>query len=169
MFFGGFLDGNEYRNRTDLEKHSYLMGFHDGLMAAPLFGLERKGDTMSETWYERCKAVGNSGQLQAIIDRYVDEHPENWHHPMPSIFHMAVKDICDFEYVSGRDERPLPSRRGYALYRSSEIVGDPVYLATFDAEDSPPFNQANCEDTARLATENAARYPAKLRYFCEER
>ena len=109
MFFGGFLDGNEYRNRTDLEKHSYLMGFHDGLMAAPLFGLERTGDAMSETWYERCEAVGNSGQLQAIIDRYVDEHPENWHHPMPSIFHMAVKDICDFEYVSGRDERPLPS------------------------------------------------------------
>jgi len=95
--FVGFLDGNEYRNLTDREKHSYLMGFHDGLMAAPLFGFEREGDAMSETWYERCKAVGNSGQLQAIIDRYVDEHPENWHYQMTSIFFMPVKDICDFE------------------------------------------------------------------------
>ena len=85
------------------------------------------------------------------------------------ILGFALLPACDFEVVPGRDERPLPSRRGYALYRSSEIVGDPVYLATFDAEDSPPFNQANCEKSARLETENAARYPAKLRYFCLER
>jgi hypothetical protein len=77
------------------------------------------------------------------------------------VFTSAIFAACN--------DAPLPSRRGYALYRGSEIVGDPVYLATFDAEDSPPFNQANCEDTARLATENAARYPAKLRYFCVER
>ena len=100
----GFLDGNDYQNRTDREKHAYLMGFTDGLMAAPLFSFERMGDTMTLTWFERCEAKGNSGQLQAIIDRYLDQHPENWHDSMSGIFFLAMKDVCDFELVPGRND-----------------------------------------------------------------
>ena len=34
-----------------------------------------------------------AGQIKAIFDRYLEEHPEEWHNGAASIFHGAITEI----------------------------------------------------------------------------
>ena len=36
-----------------------------------------------------------AGQIQAIFDKYLEEHPEEWHHNAASLFWAAIIEIVE--------------------------------------------------------------------------
>lgn len=36
-----------------------------------------------------------AGQIKAIFDKYLEEHPESWHFPAASIFWIAIMEIVN--------------------------------------------------------------------------
>lgn len=88
----GFVTGNHYNQLPEAQRHAYLMGLADGILVSPLLGLSR--DDQGLTWFEGCDAHKNSGQLQAIVERFLQQLPERWHQGMGVLFFLAIKDAC---------------------------------------------------------------------------
>lgn len=67
----------------------YLEGALDGLLTAGLGlkGMQRLGHCTGQM-----QLVG--GQLLAIVNQYMQAHPEEWGDAMPSIIFSALSDAC---------------------------------------------------------------------------
>lgn len=103
----GFVTGNHYQQLPEVQQHAYLMGLTDGILVSPLLGVSR--DEEGLTWFERCDAHKNSGQLQAIVDRFLQDHPERWHEGMGVLFFLAMKEACAHALGSELDIEQDPS------------------------------------------------------------
>jgi hypothetical protein len=84
-----FLTGNEYVKLDKFNKLSYVTGVIDGFSAAPLFGAPAN----KVKWYDNCISEMTNGQIVAIIDKYLKEHPEEWHWHMHVLIHNALREI----------------------------------------------------------------------------
>jgi|GEM_PF-5021130 len=93
---GGFLKGNDFRQRSEAEKTAYLMGVWDGYMFAPAIGGKAKND---QILYD-CIPNLLADQLLAIVNKYMDEHPENWGWPMNLIVYAALPKSCRVDMPS---------------------------------------------------------------------
>ena len=82
--------GNDFRQLSEPEKSSYLLGMWDGFMFAPVFGGKAKNDQVLRD----CIPGLESDQLLAIVNKYMDEHPEKWGDPMGSIVFSALPPDC---------------------------------------------------------------------------
>jgi hypothetical protein len=61
-----------------------------------------------------------------------------------------------------------PSSRVHTLYRSSVVGDERVHVATFDADQSEPYNRDTCEEVRALEEEDVRDRGVALRYWCEK-
>ncbi len=66
------------------------MGFSDALMASGILG----ADLNKVELLHHCTDGMQAKQIAAIVDKYVKEHPESWHHPLAASALSALADVC---------------------------------------------------------------------------
>jgi hypothetical protein len=86
----GFYKANHYRELPDFVRRAYIAGVFDALMLSPLFGAPKA----EVTWLERCAEGMQDDQLQAIVDRFVEAHPERWDQDMGTVAYGALTQAC---------------------------------------------------------------------------
>ena len=87
-----FLSGNQYRGLSKLEQLGYIEGAFDGIMLVPVSDLKKDTQIMRIESHTDGITVG---QLHAIVNKYLDEHPENWNMPMSILFYAAISNAFD--------------------------------------------------------------------------
>lgn len=79
------ITGNHYLTLPEIAKRAYIAGVLDGFCAAevndpnPIFNKVIEGMTL--------------GQLKAIIEKYMQDNPQEWNNPMSVIVTVAVCSI----------------------------------------------------------------------------
>ena len=83
-----FTSGNTYLGSTENDKSFYVRGLADMLFCevykyrSELYSyLEIKTEDMTV------------GQIKAIFDKYLEEHPEDWHLAAASLFNSAINEL----------------------------------------------------------------------------
>ena len=83
-----FTTGNNYRAMSELEQMAYVQGAYDGIMLIP------KSDALDKNCWSMQIVSQMTGvtveQLRAIVNKYLDEHPERWNLPMGILFEAAI-------------------------------------------------------------------------------
>lgn len=83
-----FHDGNRYLELTEIQKLSYVGGLMD-----MLFEISQKE---SPEYYADLvlKTEGmKQRQLMSIYDKFLEEHPEDWHFSAAYLFDFAIREI----------------------------------------------------------------------------
>jgi len=85
-----FISGNEYLELTERDKFYYTQGSIDML-------LNQTWLYDSELWSRIEETIKDmpAGQIQAIFDEYLEEHPEKWHLGAASLFWTAMMEIVN--------------------------------------------------------------------------
>ena len=86
----GFLTGNSYRELQDAGKSGYVMGFTDGLFVSVLHGAKKS----KLRPIEQCVAGMSDGQVVAILEKWLNDHPEQWHEQMNILANAAIREAC---------------------------------------------------------------------------
>ena len=83
-----YVNGNDYLKRSEEFKRAYVMGLIDMLFNETWF-------YNSEDYSDLNEATNEMGtrQIQAIFDRFLEEHPETWHLSAASLFRAAMMEI----------------------------------------------------------------------------
>jgi len=87
----GFVTGNKYLTYNDNSKLAYVMGLSD------MFHALTKVYGFSKLYSDIAKVTINmtAGQTKAIFDKYLEEHPEDWHYNAASTFRLAIMEIVN--------------------------------------------------------------------------
>lgn len=88
---GGFLTGNDYRRLNDSTKLYYAAGLYDGMRGAAMLG----ASPTDVEFLRNCFNDAEATQVVAVLDRYVDDHPSEWHYSMNLIAYKAFRNACD--------------------------------------------------------------------------
>ncbi len=91
IIWTGFLTGNAFRELSEAEKIAYLMGIWDGYIFALSFAGEPPATVQT---FIDCIPHLENHQLLAIVNKYMQEHPERWGDPMGSIVSAALPKEC---------------------------------------------------------------------------
>jgi len=83
-----FVSGNDYLEYTENNKLNYIEGLVDMLFCQTYVCDPELYSNLEETTKDM-----TAGQIKAIFDRYLEEHPEEWHNGAASIFHGAITEI----------------------------------------------------------------------------
>jgi hypothetical protein len=86
----GFLTGNDYLKANKEKRAFYAMGIVDGVLLSPLFGAPK--NTLS--WFESCTVNMTNDQVEAIISKYLENHPGEWHQYLNIIAFDAMSEAC---------------------------------------------------------------------------
>ena len=77
-----------YLELSKKDRTTYVMGFVDGLALAPIMVYPPKNYIF---WFENFVKNGPSNkQVEAIVTKYVNDHPEQWHQPFGYIIYSAL-------------------------------------------------------------------------------
>lgn len=87
---GGLYVGNTYRELPDDSRRAYISGVIDGFFFAPVWG----GSSEKVFALLSCIKEMTNQQLMAIVDRYLADHPSDWHLPMHDVTFTALGDVC---------------------------------------------------------------------------
>ena len=83
-----FVSGNDYLEYTENNKLNYIEGLVDMLFCQTCVCDPELYSNLEETTKDM-----TAGQIKAIFDRYLEEHPESWHTNAASIFYAAIMEI----------------------------------------------------------------------------
>lgn len=89
------MTGNDWNTHEEAVKASYVMGVIEGWREAATVEKEirDKGSTMA--WLVGCLSVGMSyKQILAIVEKYMKEHPEEWHLEMSTLVFSGIAQMC---------------------------------------------------------------------------
>ncbi|MFC5428931.1 hypothetical protein ACFPTO_08985 [Paraburkholderia denitrificans] len=87
---GHIVDGNTYRGFSSAAKVTYVAGVFDGVLAAGALG--GTGDTLLAL--KQCTMHMTLGQLDTIVDTYIEKNPSQWGNSMSKIVLHAIDDTC---------------------------------------------------------------------------
>ena len=79
-----FYTGNKYLQLKPEARLAYVIGLYDGVQLAVTFGPKK------EVFYKLLEGM-TAKQIMAMIDKYLNEHPDQWHKPMNYIFFFALQ------------------------------------------------------------------------------
>jgi hypothetical protein len=83
--WGQSMTGNDYmRNKDSMREYKnfgYLNGFCDGCAVSPKIDVALFNRTVKGMTY---------GQVNAIVDKFLKEHPEYWHYDLADIVYNAI-------------------------------------------------------------------------------
>ena len=86
----GFITGQQFRQLSDVQRLHYAIGLLDGALLAPVFGAPRE----RMTWLETCTKPMTPTQISAMLARFVDDNPSQWHVSMNVLFGVAMRKLC---------------------------------------------------------------------------
>ncbi len=88
----GFFKGNDYLNQSKAVQYGYITGVFDGLFGATIFETPENKNAGDRIYrYTRQMSIE---QIKAIVDKYLKDHPEDWHNPMNYIALVAIGKAC---------------------------------------------------------------------------
>ena len=95
------LSGTEYRRLQETLKVVYVRGILDGWFQLEVIRMSAKVESRFEDdvlygSIVRCMAgrMMTGEQTKAIVDKYVNEHPAQWHEEMAFLVWMAMNEAC---------------------------------------------------------------------------
>ena len=88
-----FITGEEYLEMSD---SSVRMFYVYGLSDMYIYFIFRYHPEIYPTFIEKIKHM-TVQQITAIFDKYVEEHPEEWHFPAATLYDQAIKEIIGVE------------------------------------------------------------------------
>jgi hypothetical protein len=71
----GYVRGNSYLTWPQVTRSIYVTGVIDGFRAAPALGQSQK----NQKTFETCVGVMTVDQLEAIVWKYLQDNPSEWH------------------------------------------------------------------------------------------
>ncbi|MFZ0694312.1 MAG: hypothetical protein WAN51_09205 [Alphaproteobacteria bacterium] len=83
-----FVSAEEYKDSPIAERSAYLMGWLDGRMNG------RLGTAKGIKAMRDCAEGKTITQITAIVDKYVQGHPETWDRPASLEADAALGDVC---------------------------------------------------------------------------
>jgi len=83
-----YLKENDYLKMSEEIKGAYVMGLIDMLLNLTWFYNSEEYSNINEATNDM-----NIGQIRAIFDKYLEEHPERWHLVASSLFWTAIMEI----------------------------------------------------------------------------
>jgi hypothetical protein len=86
----GFLTGNDYLQKSETERHGYVMGLLDGLFASATIG----SDSAVLARIKSCTLGMKSNQIMAILDKYLRDNPQIWHQDADVLFLQSLFRAC---------------------------------------------------------------------------
>ena len=99
----GFLKTGEFLNLSEDQKDGYAMGFINGLQLSVLLGASvDRADGINE-----CIQGMKPNQIAAILEKYVKDHPENWHQRFDTESLNALLTVC---YAKGIEVQTFPNK-----------------------------------------------------------
>jgi hypothetical protein len=75
---------------SESDRQMYVAGLMDGFYASALFGAS--DETIANL--SSCTKPMDTKQISAIITKYLQDHPENWHLPLSVEAHNALNKAC---------------------------------------------------------------------------
>jgi len=84
----GYTSGDDYLKRSEEFKRAYVMGLIDMLFNETWVYDEEEYSDLNEVTDDM-----KPSQIQAIFDRFLEEHPETWHLSAASLFRAAMMEI----------------------------------------------------------------------------
>jgi uroporphyrinogen-III decarboxylase len=88
----GFSNPGEYvQEMESAQRIGYVMGFVNGLGVSPLIGAPGSTTTL----VQKCLAGKTPRQLDAILSKYINDHPEAWHMGLNVMSLDAMLLACD--------------------------------------------------------------------------
>lgn len=81
---GFFYTGNKYLQLKPEARLAYVIGLYDGVQLAVTFRPQK------DVFYKLIEGM-TAKQIMAIIDKYLNEHPDQWQKPMNYIFFFALQ------------------------------------------------------------------------------
>jgi hypothetical protein len=91
----GFYTAQEYRALPDDAKGYYVSGLIDGILLTPIFERSRSEDPPPRIRaLKTCIKEMTNTQLQAIVDKYLAEHPEEWDSGMHILTFRVLLATC---------------------------------------------------------------------------
>jgi|ERR1700687_219884 Ssp1 endopeptidase immunity protein Rap1a len=94
----GAMSGKEWRGLSDFNRSTYVAGVLDGWQAIQLTLPSGAGRYQFDQFgrLPAC-AVGNgmaTGQTNAIVEKYMKDHPDEWQLSMPFLIVKAMNSAC---------------------------------------------------------------------------
>jgi hypothetical protein len=84
-----WINGNAYHRLDETNKRSYVVGVTEGLVYAT--------SSLQEDIYRRmgaCLEGVTTGQLQAMVDKWIEAHPEQWDRAAADLVYTALQNAC---------------------------------------------------------------------------
>jgi hypothetical protein len=94
------ITGNEYRALSPLARLSYVVGVVDGWETVGILGAIQNEPQPSfvtkHTDLARCPIDRQMtrGQTQAIVDKYIADHPADWNYRAAQLVFLAMYEAC---------------------------------------------------------------------------
>jgi hypothetical protein len=85
-----YIKGNDYLKLAEEYKIFYVMGLIDMLWNQTWFYSSKDYSDLNKATIDM-----TGGQIQAIFDKYLEEHPERWHMTAASLFWTAISEIVN--------------------------------------------------------------------------
>lgn len=90
---GGYVSGNDYMRLQKIPRMNYLQGLFDGFMYSPVMATSNK--TSAPRMHECTMQMRlNTVQFAAIVEKYMNEHPERWGESMNGLGYNALVSAC---------------------------------------------------------------------------
>ena len=91
--YEGFIKGNDYQNMSRDARMIYISGIYDGIQVAPLLGAPMENLHVFHRLTDRM----TNEQVTAIVDKYMEDNPQEWHLPMSYLAFTAITKAIDFK------------------------------------------------------------------------
>jgi hypothetical protein len=88
----GFFKGTDYLNQSKAVQYGYIVGVYDGLFGATIFASPQNRNAVDRTY--RYTERMSIDQIKAIVDKFLKDHPEDWHEPMNLTVLIAIGEAC---------------------------------------------------------------------------
>lgn len=86
----GFLTGNDYLKLGKEERVFYAVGIIEGMLLSPFLGAPQN----RLSWIEHCMEGMTNYQAEAIISKYLENHPGEWHQQLHVTTFDAMNEAC---------------------------------------------------------------------------
>jgi hypothetical protein len=107
----GWVSGQYFLSLNEGQKTGLSAGIISGLLMSPLMGAPERGPEVVAL--SECTQGMSIGQLEAVIEKYLRDHPEVWNRPLGVSAVWAMRSVCP-AFASATSD---VSRRGVAWGR----------------------------------------------------
>ena len=96
------FDGNEWRQQPEIWQRGYISGVIDGWANITTVTKDspQAKNPQIRFWTDltKCMSKGMThGQVFAIVKKYMDNNPADWHSAMASLIWTALSEVCPQE------------------------------------------------------------------------